>query len=98
MDNSLQPIDLAVGVTPISLEEPILAVNSGARLYVDISSMVPDEARNNIFLAREWVETNVPARCLNAVLTNDGLRPVKLEFQGNTSYSKVRVLWSNHGK
>lgn len=91
-----QPIDLAAGMTPISLEEPISAFNSGARLYVDITSMVPGAARNNIFLAREWVETNVPVRCLSAILTNDGLRPVNLEFEGHTSYSKGSVWLSLH--
>jgi hypothetical protein len=87
-----EPVDLAVGVNQIPLRKPISAINSGATVYVDVTSLVPAEAMANVFLARQWVEENVPMRCQSAVLAGDRLERVKLEFNGYSSYNK-QSLW-----
>lgn len=89
-----EPIDLAVGLNHVPLRKPISALNSGARMYVDVTSMVPAEATASIFLARQWVDENVPSGCLSAVLVGDNLAPVKLEFNGHSSYGEDG-LWLN---
>lgn len=89
-----EPVDLSVGINHIPLRKPISALNSGARMYVDVTSMVPAEALASVFSARQWVEDNVPVHCLSAVLDDDRLAPVELEFEGHSSYGQGS-LWLN---
>jgi len=86
-----RPIDLVAGVNDVPLRVPISAVTHGASIFVDITSMIPkDEV--TIELSRRWVEKNVSAGCLQAVLQADNTGPVALEFKGSSSFEPGKVF------
>ena len=86
-----RPIALVAGVNDVPLRAPIFAVTHGASIFVDITSMIPkDEV--TIDLSRRWVEKNVSAGCLQAVLQADNTGPVALEFKGSSSFEPGKVF------
>jgi|GEM_PF-3252785 len=86
-----QPIDLVAGVNDVPLRAPISAVTHGASIFVDITSMIPTNDVT-IDLSRRWVERNVSAGCLRAVLQADNTGPVALEFMGSSSFEPGKVF------
>lgn len=85
-----EPLNLSAGINHLSLQKPISAINTGATLEVDITSMVPTEATEKLLLATQWVDDNIPSGCLSAVLAGGHSTPV-FGFEGHTAYRKGSV-------
>ena len=85
-----RPVDLVDGSNDVPLRAPISAVTRGASIFVDITSMVPKN-EVTIELSRRWVEKNVSAGCLKAVLESGDSDPVALEFKGSSSFEPGKV-------
>ncbi|MCA1790581.1 MAG: hypothetical protein LC667_12210 [Thioalkalivibrio sp.] len=91
-----QPIDIYPGRFEIGLKEPISAITEGAALYVDVSSMLPDDVKR-VSAARSWVRREFPPGFLTAVLLDSsGDNEVLLVFVGESSWSsdEVRLILS----
>lgn len=80
-----------MSVTPTSpaafSKTEISAINSGAHLLVDVTEMMPADARVSLTSAREWVQENIPEGSVSATLQCpecDGR--VELAYQGQNSW------------
>jgi len=86
-DNS---IDLLATVNEIPLRRPIYAINSGASILIDITSMIPKD-QMNINSSRKWISENIRSGCIKAMLKGDSTKDVYLEFKGGVSYRPERL-------
>lgn len=79
--------DFAIGNHQFEFGAPIVAINEGAVVYVDMSSMVP--RGQTLAMRREWA-SHFPRNCMTIKLipkkTSD--EPVRLTYQGGISYTK----------
>ena len=80
-----------VGVNDVPLRAPISAVTRGAAIFVDITLMIPKD-EITISLSRRWVEKNVSAGCMQAVLLAEKAESVVLEFKGSSSFEPGKVF------
>lgn len=85
------PVHLIVGANEVPLRKPISAVTSGASLEVDVSAMIP-KAELTLDLSRKWVERNIEAGCLKAVLQGRGTPLTSLEFNGRSAFAPGKVF------
>lgn len=85
------PIDIKPGCLELELAEPLSAINEGAALYIDVSSMLPDDV-NGIFEAQAWVEETFPKKSAQARLL-DSSNDIEVEFffEGNSSWSEDQI-------
>ncbi|RUO35487.1 hypothetical protein CWE13_11190 [Aliidiomarina shirensis] len=85
------PIDIEPGCLELELAEPLSAINEGAVLYIDVSSMLPDDV-NGIFEARAWVKETFPKRSVQARLHDSySDTEVELFFEGDSSWSENQI-------
>lgn len=81
------PVDLTPGTAKIFPESEISAINSGARIDIDVTDMMPREAIKDISTARSWVKANIPIGSVTAVLRCPQCNEdVKLAFNGHSSW------------
>jgi hypothetical protein len=86
-----EPIDLDSAENEVHLREPIVALTSGASLYIDVAGMVP-KSEMTIDRSRMWVERNVPKGCLKATVRDGGSAPLVLEFSEQSSFEPGAVF------
>lgn len=80
-------IDLDAGATRVFSDTELSAVNSGANIMIDLTDMMPPEARDNIQSSRAWVTANIPVGSIGAKLKcPDCEGNVELSFRGQTSW------------
>lgn len=84
------PGDFVPGTHQIEIREPVSAISGGASLRLDITSMVPQEARS-LAASREWIEKTFPDNSIRATLkSKDGLS-VNLSFDGASSWEPESI-------
>ncbi len=83
---SPSPVDIHAGAV-VTFTKEISALNSGAALHVDVSSMMPRSAMVDISTARQWVASHVPRGSLTATLyCSECSGNEHLAFNGKTSW------------
>ncbi|MFT3761657.1 MAG: hypothetical protein QM761_03395 [Pseudoxanthomonas sp.] len=92
------PVDFTPASAKTFSGTEISAINSGARLHVDVTEMMPREAMTNISIAREWVQKNIPEGSVAAELQCPKCNgDVELTFKGHTSWDKNSMSISLEG-
>lgn len=83
---SPSPVDMNADAV-VTFSKEISALNSGAALHVDVSSMMPRSAMVDISTARQWVPSHIPRGSLTATLyCSECSGNVHLAFNGHTSW------------
>ena len=88
-----EPINLS-GTHEISLTAPIKAVSSGARIGVDVSSIVSIRPDESLVDFRDRVGREFPSMSMSALLQSSEGKSIKLIYSGNVEIGKSTVVLS----
>lgn len=77
--------DFSPGRYQLDFHKPLVAINGGASMYVDVSSMSPV---GSLALRREWAD-HFPLNSITVLLfsSKSSGEPVRLTYQGGISYT-----------
>jgi hypothetical protein len=93
------PIDIKPD-SAVTFSKEISALNPGAAVHVDVSSMMPRSAMVDISTTRQWVPSHIPRGSLKATLYCPECNGnVHLTFNGHTSWDgkTMRVILDRKG-
>jgi hypothetical protein len=79
--------DFTPGDYHLAIKEPLVAINNGVSVYVDVSSMLPNG--QTLAMRREWA-SRFPLNCMAIqLIPRDGSdETVHLTYKGDVSYTR----------
>lgn len=82
--------DFPPGRYQFDLDEPLVAINEGASIYVDVSSMLPP--RQSLASKRKWADHfPIDSMTVHLIPDENSSEPVQFSYQGNISYTSDSV-------
>ena len=88
-----EPMNLS-GTTEIVLKAPLKAVSGGARLGIDVSTLLSIRPEESISDFRDRARREFPPEVFSALLQSSDGRSVRLGYTGNVEIGKTTVVLS----
>lgn len=86
-----EPVDIGPHAVEIPLKKPISALTAGARIEIDVSSIISRNENDEISDLRKKVQELIPGGGIRAELVDKKGETIVLAYQGGTSISKESI-------